>query len=87
MVGSALTVLKLVMMTMTAESPWVKAGEGQQGAGLWGLCYGPASWDEWVLGTFCKWLPEAPWSPALVLMATSAYQMSAGNTTQQRGSI
>lgn len=64
--GSALIVLKLVMK-MTAESLWVRAGEGEQGTGLQGLCYKPASRGEQALGEN-RQLPGAPQSPALVLM-------------------
>lgn len=70
--GSAFVLLKLVTK-MTAESLWVKTGEGQQGSGLRGLCCRPASQGERALGAFCRQLPEVRLSPALVLMGSVSW--------------
>lgn len=81
---SALIVLKLVMMK-TAESLWVKTGEGQQGAGTLLQTNQLGRTGTWgILQTPCQ-KPHS-YQP-LYSWVASAWQMAAGNIAQQRGSI
>ena len=65
---------------------WVRIrGKANKADTVVGVCYRPPNQDEEADEIFYKQLREVSQSLALVLMGTSTYQMSAGNTIQQRG--